>query len=276
MLLRCWGTSSLSSSSATEWPTRPCLDLQDFLQLVWPWHNIYVCFRKYSFFCSALGIASGYGFCFITASSDLINQIRSDGIGPAALAIFLCLGESHPGLLLLILKFCRIGHWWHVCPGHHLAEPHRAWDDAASRGKSWPGWWSLSFQPVNTPGRWWSMLVSPSPSPLWPTWLPSPLEPSPKSILSSEWTVFNLILICLHCRNFCLFAILSLSFVYLYICTFFLAALAIDQRRIDAGRCVDWMEIIFMAITLMLKILIDCNNPDGNNLGGNWNLARRQ
>ena len=81
---------------------------------------------------------------------------------------------------------------------------------------------------------------------------------------------------CLHCRNFCLFAILSLSFVYLYICTFFLAALAIDQRRIDAGRCVDWMEIIFMAITLMLKILIDCNNPDGNNLGGNWNLARRQ
>ena len=37
-------------------------------------------------------------------------------------------------------------------------------------------------------------------------------------------------------RNFCYFAILSLSFVYLYICTFFLAALAIDQKRIDAGR----------------------------------------
>ena len=38
-------------------------------------------------------------------------------------------------------------------------------------------------------------------------------------------------------RTFCYFAILSLSFVYLYICTFFLAALAIDQRRMDAGRC---------------------------------------
>ena len=38
------------------------------------------------------------------------------------------------------------------------------------------------------------------------------------------------------CRNFCLFAISSLSFVYLYICTFFLAALAIDQMRVDAGR----------------------------------------
>merc|ERR1719391_1846218 len=37
-------------------------------------------------------------------------------------------------------------------------------------------------------------------------------------------------------RNFCYFAILSLSFVYLYICTFFLAALAVDQKRIDAGR----------------------------------------
>ena len=30
---------------------------------------------------------------------------------------------------------------------------------------------------------------------------------------------------------------MSLAFVYLYMCTFFLACLAIDQKRIDAGRC---------------------------------------
>ena len=55
---------------------------------------------------------------------------------------------------------------------------------------------------------------------------------------------------CLHCRNFCLFAILSLSFVYLYICTFFLAALAIDQRRIDAGR---WVEIILVTMHFFIS-----------------------
>ena len=103
MLLRCWDTSSLSSSSAIEWPTRHCLALLDFLQLVWPWHNISLCFCKYSFHCSVLGVASGYGFGFICG----IQLVRADQIGPAALAIFLCLGESHlsyPGLLLLILK----------------------------------------------------------------------------------------------------------------------------------------------------------------------------
>ena len=40
----------------------------------------------------------------------------------------------------------------------------------------------------------------------------------------------------IFCREFCQFAIPSLSFVYLFMCTFFLAALAIDQRRVDAGR----------------------------------------
>ena len=41
MLLRCWDTSISSTSSATEWPTRPCSDLPDFLQLVsWPSHKI--------------------------------------------------------------------------------------------------------------------------------------------------------------------------------------------------------------------------------------------
>ena len=44
------------------------------------------------------------------------------------------------------------------------------------------------------------------------------------------------------CREFCQFAIPSLSFVYLFMCTFFLAALAIDQRRVDAGRF--WMTKI--------------------------------
>ena len=37
--------------------------------------------------------------------------------------------------------------------------------------------------------------------------------------------------------TFCYYAIVSLAFVYLYMCTFFLACLAIDQKRIDAGRC---------------------------------------
>ena len=53
------------------------------------------------------------------------------------------------------------------------------------------------------------------------------------------------------CRNFCLFAIFSLSFVYLYICTFFLAALAIDQRRIDAGR---WLATIIKTVELIDKV----------------------
>ena len=44
------------------------------------------------------------------------------------------------------------------------------------------------------------------------------------------------------CREFCQFAIPSLSFVYLFMCTFFLAALAIDQRRVDAGRF--WMTMM--------------------------------
>lgn len=37
-------------------------------------------------------------------------------------------------------------------------------------------------------------------------------------------------------RNFCQFAIPSLAFTYLFMCTFFLAALSLDQSRIDAGR----------------------------------------
>ena len=37
-------------------------------------------------------------------------------------------------------------------------------------------------------------------------------------------------------REYCQFAIPSLSIVYLFMCTFFLAVLAIDQKRIDAGR----------------------------------------
>ena len=49
------------------------------------------------------------------------------------------------------------------------------------------------------------------------------------------------------CRNFCLFAIFSLSFVYLYICTFFLAALAIDQMRIGAGR---WQSSLLARILM--------------------------
>ena len=39
------------------------------------------------------------------------------------------------------------------------------------------------------------------------------------------------------CSDFCTYAILTLGFTYLYMCTFFVAALAIDQKRIDAGRC---------------------------------------
>ena len=59
-------------------------------------------------------------------------------------------------------------------------------------------------------------------------------------------------------RNFCYFAILSLSFVYLYICTFFLAALAIDQKRIDAGRwstsqC--WLKMMMVA-TAQMKMMV--------------------
>ena len=40
-------------------------------------------------------------------------------------------------------------------------------------------------------------------------------------------------------RTFCYYAILGLAFVYLYMCTFFLAALTYDQKRIEAGR---WVE----------------------------------
>ena len=40
--------------------------------------------------------------------------------------------------------------------------------------------------------------------------------------------------------TFCYYAILGLAFVYLYMCTFFLAALTIDQMRMDAGR---WFDI---------------------------------
>ena len=63
-------------------------------------------------------------------------------------------------------------------------------------------------------------------------------------------------------RNFCYFAILSLSFVYLYICTFFLAALAIDQKRIDAGRwstsqC--WLKMMMVATAQMKMMLANCS-----------------
>ena len=43
-----------------------------------------------------------------------------------------------------------------------------------------------------------------------------------------------------------------MSFVYLYICTFFLAVLAIDQRRIDAGR---WLATIIKTVELMELLL---------------------
>ena len=75
-----------------------------------PSHNISLCFRKYSFFCSVLGVVSGYGLGFISG----IQLVRTDQIGPAALAIFLCLGESHfyhPGLPLLILKTSLLQDW---------------------------------------------------------------------------------------------------------------------------------------------------------------------
>ena len=48
----------------------------------------FCCFCKKC--CSVLGVASGYGFGFICGI-----QLASPDFGPAALAIFLCLGESH-------------------------------------------------------------------------------------------------------------------------------------------------------------------------------------
>ena len=42
-------------------------------------------------------------------------------------------------------------------------------------------------------------------------------------------------------RTFCYYAILCLAFVYLYMCTFFLAALTFDQKRVEAGR---WIESV--------------------------------
>ena len=65
-------------------------------------------------------------------------------------------------------------------------------------------------------------------------------------------------------RNFCYFAILSLSFVYLYICTFFLAALAVDQKRIDAGRWLTsqcWLKMMMVA-TLLRDACCCCLKPE--------------
>ena len=42
-----------------------------------------------------------------------------------------------------------------------------------------------------------------------------------------------------YLSTFCYYAILGLAFVYLYMCTFFLAILTFDQKRLEAGRWFD-------------------------------------
>ena len=270
MLLRCWGTSSSSSSSATEWPTRPCSDLPDFLQLVsLPSHTICLLVLLQMILFLHLSIWGCVRLWLWVHRWDPAGRSRLWSSCTRHLPLSRWVPLPHQ---ICTWDFFRIGHRWHVRPGHHLPEPHRARDAAAKRRKTWRGWWSPSFQPFNTSVRWWSTLVSRSPSPPSPTWLPSPLAPFPKSILSSEWTgiVFTFVPTCiagiscvqfwtnLYCRNFCLFAILCLSFVYLYICTFFLAALAIDLRRIDAGRCLTTImrTVELMELLLQRRILL--------------------
>ena len=59
----------------------------------------------------------------------------------------------------------------------------------------------------------------------------------PRQVLMWSSEVWAMVIVDLFLRrNFCQFAIPSLAFTYLFMCTFFLAALSLDQSRIDAGR----------------------------------------
>ena len=121
-----------------------------------------------------------------------------------------------------------------------------------------------------------SLILLPSPSPASP---PKSSLSGCSSFLLQDENMASLPIL----STFCYYAILGLAFVYLYMCTFFLAALTFDQKRIEAGRWVEPMIWFWEVdagtpsaagsnLTILIKSAFPLTSPfqPGSKSGNEW------